>query len=163
LTKQARQMVEELINQLNNAMQIRLLNKFTLYDQPHFDATGLLHSNRLYGPRVSILVDECGATPLEDDVDNFEHVLKMTTHNDALYAYYYTDNNTNKVKVTEIFDFDDMTEHDELATDLQIYEGSVEDHPNPHQHSHNTVVSEWNGVESVQIMPTTPELHDVAF
>jgi len=89
-----------------------------------------------------------GATPLEDDVDNFEHVLKMTTHNDALYAYYYTDNNTNKVKVTEIFDFDDMTEHDELATDLQIYEGSVEDHPNPHQHSHNTVVSEWNGVES---------------
>lgn len=48
------------------------------------------------------------------------------------------------MKVTEIFD---MTEHDEL-TDLNIYEGSVEDHPNPHQHLHNSVVSEWNGVES---------------
>lgn len=91
-----------------------------------------------------------GATPLNVDVDNFEHVLKMSTHNDALYAYYYTDNSTNHVKVTEIFDFDEMTENGELqATDLQLYEGSVEDHPNPRQqHSHNAVVSEWNGVES---------------
>ncbi|KRK01906.1 patatin-like phospholipase domain-containing protein 2 [Drosophila teissieri] len=161
LTKQARVMVEDFVLQLNNAMRIRLLNKFTLYDQPHFDATGLLHSSRLYGPRVSILVDECGATPLEDDVDNFEHVLKMTTHNDALYAYYYTDSNTNKVKVTEIFDFDEITEHDKLATDLQIYEGSVEDHPNPHQHSHNTVVSEWNGVESDFFIDAhTPNVED---
>ncbi|XP_037807809.1 1-acylglycerol-3-phosphate O-acyltransferase Pnpla3 isoform X2 [Lucilia sericata] len=137
LTKQMRQMVEEFIYQLNNTLQI--------CDPPHFDTTGLLHSKRLYGPRVSILVDECGAAPLEDDVDHFEHVLKVTTHNDALYAYYYTDDNTNKVKVTEIFD---MTENMDLATDLKQYEGSVEDHPNPHQHHHNTVVSEWNGVES---------------
>ncbi|XP_065359202.1 1-acylglycerol-3-phosphate O-acyltransferase Pnpla3 isoform X2 [Calliphora vicina] len=137
LTKQMRQMVEEFIYQLNNTLQI--------CDPPHFDTTGLLHSKRLYGPRVSILVDECGAAPLEDDVDHFEHVLKVTTHNDALYAYYYTDDNTNKVKVTEIFD---MTENMALATDLKQYEGSVEDHPNPHQHHHNTVVSEWNGVES---------------
>lgn len=110
-------------------------------------------SSRINPPRKrltnrAVLLVFSGATPLEDDVDNFEHVLKMTTHNDALYAYYYTDSNTNKVKVTEIFDFDEITEHDKLATDLQIYEGSVEDHPNPHQHSHNTVVSEWNGVES---------------
>ncbi|TDG45636.1 hypothetical protein AWZ03_007911 [Drosophila navojoa] len=145
LTKQMRQV----ISQLHNAIQNRLFSKFTLYDTPHFDATGLLHSSRLYGPRVSILVDECGATPLNVDVDNFEHVLKMSTHNDALYAYYYTDNSTNHVKVTEIFDFDEMTEHGQLATDLQLYEGSVEDHPNPRQsHSHNAVVSEWNGVES---------------
>lgn len=41
-----------------------------------------------------------------------------------------------------------MTENVELATDLKQYEGSVEDHPNPHQHHHNAVVSEWNGVES---------------
>ncbi|KAM7354800.1 brummer isoform 2-T2 [Cochliomyia hominivorax] len=137
LTKQMRHMVDEFIYQLNNTLQI--------CGPPHFDTTGLLHSKRLYGPRVSILVDECGAAPLEDDVDHFEHVLKVTTHNDALYAYYYTDDNTNKVKVTEIFD---MTENMALATDLKQYEGSVEDHPNPHQHHHNTVVSEWNGVES---------------
>lgn len=54
LTKQMRQLVV----QFNNAIQMRLFSKFTLYDQPHFDATGLLHSSRLYGPRVSILVDE---------------------------------------------------------------------------------------------------------
>ncbi|KAM7354799.1 brummer isoform 1-T1 [Cochliomyia hominivorax] len=145
LTKQMRHMVDEFIYQLNNTLQVRILNKFTICGPPHFDTTGLLHSKRLYGPRVSILVDECGAAPLEDDVDHFEHVLKVTTHNDALYAYYYTDDNTNKVKVTEIFD---MTENMALATDLKQYEGSVEDHPNPHQHHHNTVVSEWNGVES---------------
>ncbi|XP_064542150.1 1-acylglycerol-3-phosphate O-acyltransferase Pnpla3-like [Drosophila montana] len=145
LTKQMRQ----LVSQLNNTIQMHLFSKFPLYDQPHFDTTGLLHSSRLYGPRVSILVDECGATPLNADVDNFEHVLKMSTHNDALYAYYYTDNSTNHVKVTEIFDFDEMTEHGQLVTDLELYEGSVEDHPNPRQqHSHNAVVSEWNGVES---------------
>lgn len=40
-----------------------------------------------------------------------------------------------------------MTENVELA-DVKQYEFSVEDHPNPHQHHHNTVVSEWNGVES---------------
>ncbi|XP_037934088.1 1-acylglycerol-3-phosphate O-acyltransferase Pnpla3 isoform X1 [Teleopsis dalmanni] len=145
LTKQMRILVEELLQQLNNTIQARVFNKFTICDPPHFDTTGLLHSSRLYGPRVSILVDEYGAPPLETDVDNYEHVLKVTTHNDALYAYYYTDAQTNKVKVTEIFD---MTEHDELATDMQVYEGSCEDLPNPHQHHHNAVVSEWNGVES---------------
>ncbi|XP_013111486.2 1-acylglycerol-3-phosphate O-acyltransferase Pnpla3 [Stomoxys calcitrans] len=144
LTKQMRLVVEDFISQLNNAVQVRLLSKITICDPPHFDATGLLHSKRLYGPRVSILVDECGASTWQDDVDQYEHVLKVTTHNDALYAYYYTDDNTNKVKVTEIFD---MTENVELA-DMKQYEGCVEDHPNPHQHHHNTVVSEWNGVES---------------
>ncbi|XP_075164491.1 brummer isoform X1 [Haematobia irritans] len=145
LTKQMRLVVDDFINQLNNALHVRLLSKITICDPPHFDATGLLHSKRLYGPRVSILVDECGSSTWQDDVDHYEHVLKVTTHNnDALYAYYYTDDNTNKVKVTEIFD---MTENVELA-DMKQYEGSVEDHPNPHQHHHNTVVSEWNGVES---------------
>ncbi|XP_075164492.1 brummer isoform X2 [Haematobia irritans] len=154
LTKQMRLVVDDFINQLNNALHVRLLSKITICDPPHFDATGLLHSKRLYGPRVSILVDECGSSTWQDDVDHYEHVLKVTTHNnDALYAYYYTDDNTNKVKVTEIFD---MTENVELA-DMKQYEGSVEDHPNPHQHHHNTVVSEWNGVESVQIIPTAPD------
>lgn len=54
LTKQMRLVIA----QLHNAIQTRLFSKFTLYDTPHFDATGLLHSSRLYGPRVSILVDE---------------------------------------------------------------------------------------------------------
>lgn len=45
-----------------------------------------------------------------------------------------------------------MTENVELA-DMKQYEGSVEDHPNPHQHHHNAVVSEWNGVESGNFHP----------
>uniref|UniRef100_A0A1A9X120 triacylglycerol lipase n=1 Tax=Glossina brevipalpis TaxID=37001 RepID=A0A1A9X120_9MUSC len=138
LTKQMRRLVEEFINQLNNRVQVHLFNKFTF----------LLKFNIF------------GAPPLEDDVDHYEHVLKVTTHNDALYAYYYTDDHTNKVKVTEIFD---MTENIELATDLKQYEGSVEDHPNPHQHHHNAVISEWNGIESVHIIPTPSELREDIF
>ncbi|XP_055854131.1 1-acylglycerol-3-phosphate O-acyltransferase Pnpla3 isoform X2 [Episyrphus balteatus] len=154
LTRQIILVLEELVYRLNNAVHVRVLNNLTLCEPPDFDTTGLLHSSKLYGPRVSILVDEMGAPSLETDVDHYEHVLKVTTHNDALYAYYYTDDQTNKVKVTEIFE---MTEDDRLATDLNIFEGSVEDHPNPHQHQHYAVESEWNGIESVQVIPSEPE------
>ncbi|XP_034484042.1 1-acylglycerol-3-phosphate O-acyltransferase Pnpla3 [Drosophila innubila] len=140
VTKQMRQLIEELIIQLNNTMQLRLLDKFALYDQPHFDATGLFHSNHLYGPQVSIFVDQCGTLPLKSDV-------KISSHTDALYAYYYKDDNTNKVKVTEIFDLDDIAKQG-LNTDPQICEGQVEDHSSPHQHCNNTVDSDWNCSES---------------
>lgn len=153
LTKQIILVVEELLCKLNNAVHIKILNNFTVCEPPDFDTTGLLHSSKLYGPRVSILVDEMGAPSLESDVDHYEHVLKVTTHNDALYAYYYTDDQSNKVKVTEIFE---MTEDDRLATDLNIFEGSVEDHPNPHQHQHYAVESEWNGIESDFFIDKTP-------
>ncbi|XP_053954534.1 patatin-like phospholipase domain-containing protein 2 isoform X2 [Anastrepha ludens] len=144
LARHIRVRVENILRLLNNTIHTRVLSKLTICETPHFDTTGLLHSKRLYGPRVSILVDECGAPSIEGDVDNYEHVLKVTTHNDALYAYYYTDDLTNKVKVTQIFEVDG---DEKLATDPKLYEGIVEDHPNPHQHHHN-VVSEWNGVES---------------
>ncbi|EDV97992.1 1-acylglycerol-3-phosphate O-acyltransferase Pnpla3 [Drosophila grimshawi] len=155
LTKQMRHLVEEFIVQLNNTMHVRFLNRFTLYDQPHFDTTALMHSKHLYGPQVSIIVDECGATPLDSDVDQ---VLQMSTHNDTLYAYYYSDNNTNNAQVTEIFDIDDLTNNE-----LQIHKGSIEEYSNAHQDYHNTLVSEWSDLESVKVMPKTPELHDVAF
>ncbi|XP_055594205.1 1-acylglycerol-3-phosphate O-acyltransferase Pnpla3-like isoform X4 [Uranotaenia lowii] len=45
------------------------------------------------------------------DYDTFDHILQATSHNDAMYAYYYMDEN-NKVKVTEIFD---MTDDDSPA------------------------------------------------
>ncbi|XP_058466580.1 1-acylglycerol-3-phosphate O-acyltransferase Pnpla3-like isoform X2 [Malaya genurostris] len=40
------------------------------------------------------------------DYDSFNHILQAISHHDAMYAYYYMDDN-NEVKVTEIFD---MTE-----------------------------------------------------
>ncbi|XP_055531457.1 1-acylglycerol-3-phosphate O-acyltransferase Pnpla3-like [Wyeomyia smithii] len=40
------------------------------------------------------------------DYDTFNHILEAISHHDAMYAYYYMDDN-NEVKVTEIFD---MTE-----------------------------------------------------
>lgn len=40
------------------------------------------------------------------DFDAFDHILQVTNHQESVYAYYYMDE-TNKVKVTEIFD---MTE-----------------------------------------------------
>ncbi|XP_063374820.1 1-acylglycerol-3-phosphate O-acyltransferase Pnpla3-like isoform X1 [Cydia amplana] len=38
--------------------------------------------------------------------DTFEHILNVTSHNDALLAYYYLDSN-NKMKMTEIYDVTD--------------------------------------------------------
>ncbi|XP_049865606.1 1-acylglycerol-3-phosphate O-acyltransferase Pnpla3-like isoform X2 [Pectinophora gossypiella] len=40
------------------------------------------------------------------DSDTFEHILSVTSHNDALLAYYYLDSD-NKVKMTEIYDVTD--------------------------------------------------------
>ncbi|KAF2905969.1 hypothetical protein ILUMI_00200 [Ignelater luminosus] len=40
------------------------------------------------------------------DEDTFEHILQVTSHHEAIMAYYYMDEN-NKVKVTEIFDVTD--------------------------------------------------------
>ncbi|KAF7267490.1 hypothetical protein GWI33_019288 [Rhynchophorus ferrugineus] len=37
------------------------------------------------------------------DDDTFDHILQVTSHHEAIMAYYYLDEN-NKVKVTEIFD-----------------------------------------------------------
>lgn len=38
-----------------------------------------------------------------DDYDAFEHILEVTSHHDAVMAFYYTDEN-NAMNVTEIFD-----------------------------------------------------------
>jgi len=40
------------------------------------------------------------------DFDTFDHILTVTSEHEAVYAYYYMDEN-NKVKVTEIFDMTD--------------------------------------------------------
>ncbi|XP_041973253.1 uncharacterized protein LOC121728960 [Aricia agestis] len=40
------------------------------------------------------------------DTDAFEHILNVTTHNEALLAYYYLDSE-NKMKMTEIYDVTD--------------------------------------------------------
>ncbi|XP_050067068.1 uncharacterized protein LOC126555966 isoform X1 [Anopheles maculipalpis] len=45
------------------------------------------------------------------DIDAFDHILQVSSHHDAMYAYYYMDED-NKVKVTEIFD---MSESDNPA------------------------------------------------
>ncbi|CAH0396988.1 unnamed protein product [Chilo suppressalis] len=41
-----------------------------------------------------------------DETDTFEHILNVTSHNDALLAYYYLDSD-NKMKMTEIYDVTD--------------------------------------------------------
>ncbi|XP_058118803.1 1-acylglycerol-3-phosphate O-acyltransferase Pnpla3-like [Anopheles coustani] len=45
------------------------------------------------------------------DIDAFDHILQVSSNHDAMYAYYYMDED-NKVKVTEIFD---MSESDNPA------------------------------------------------
>ncbi|GBP07533.1 hypothetical protein EVAR_4872_1 [Eumeta japonica] len=56
---------------------------------------------RSFCRRTSLVRVSCGETLLTE-VDTFEHILNVTTHNDALLAYYYLDDN--KMKITEIYD-----------------------------------------------------------
>lgn len=72
-----------------------------------------------------------------------ETVLEMSTHNEALYTYYYTDNanTTNTAQVTEIFDFDDVTKQ-EIGTDMQSFTGAIEN---------QAIVSDWNCNESGKV------------
>lgn len=79
-------------------------------------------------------------TPLEREVG---HVLEMSTHCDSLYSYYYTDINTNKLQVTEIFDIEDIASH-ELCTDLQAYDGTADHLPVAHQ----VFNPEWDGIQA---------------
>ncbi|XP_050362756.1 uncharacterized protein LOC126781764 [Nymphalis io] len=61
-------------------------------------------NHRLDRRRASEMRVTCGDVPAE--ADTFEHILNVTTHNDALLAYYYLDSD-NKMKMTEIYDVTD--------------------------------------------------------
>lgn len=50
------------------------------------------------------------------DFDTFDHILTVTSEHEAVYAYYYMDEN-NKVKVTEIFDMTDSDSPDIQTTE----------------------------------------------
>ncbi|XP_076066510.1 brummer isoform X3 [Oratosquilla oratoria] len=67
--------------------------------------------------------------------DAFERVLDVTTHHEALMAYYYLDDN-NEVQVTEIFDMSEMEEGHtygglELDKDAGGWQGYQEEHQDP--------------------------------
>nr|CAD7598163.1 unnamed protein product [Timema genevievae] len=70
---------------------------------PLDSAQGCKFPNKVLSRRSSQTLALTGAdTTLVED-DTFEHILQVTSHHDAVMAYFYTDEN-NKVKVTEIFD-----------------------------------------------------------
>lgn len=64
------------------------------------DKAGQMERRRASEVRISY-----GDTVLSD-ADTFEHILSVTSHNDALLAYYYLDGD-NKMKLTEIYDVTD--------------------------------------------------------
>ncbi|XP_011555038.3 uncharacterized protein LOC105386219 [Plutella xylostella] len=64
------------------------------------DKAGQMERRRASEVRISY-----GDTVLSD-ADTFEHILSVTSHNDALLAYYYLDSD-NKMKLTEIYDVTD--------------------------------------------------------
>lgn len=142
IKQQIRCLVAMLLSQVNEVVQTKVFDKIKLglIDMPEFDTMAGLQPNKLYGSKVSIMLDEYGSRFKESDVDTFEHFLKVATHHDAVYAYYYTDD-SNKVNVTEIFD---MTEQP-IPTDM---DDIFEDGTIHNKHQHYAVDSEWNGVES---------------
>ncbi|XP_076273462.1 brummer isoform X5 [Rhynchophorus ferrugineus] len=109
------------------------------------------------------------------DDDTFDHILQVTSHHEAIMAYYYLDEN-NKVKVTEIFDvtedespllqtpcekdvntnleFDDSwtdyNQVDELAQDDLHSEYSLEDLLDSDKNVFSDPESEWVGTCKVE-------------
>lgn len=47
--------------------------------------------------------------PCSTQADTFEHILEVTNHQEALYAYYWMDDDQ-KMKLTEIFDITNKLE-----------------------------------------------------
>ncbi|KAK9752169.1 Osteopetrosis-associated transmembrane protein 1 precursor [Popillia japonica] len=61
-------------------------------------------ANKILSRRSSLTLNATSDVSIGEDT--FEHILQATQHHEALWTYYYLDEN-NKVKVTEIFDVTD--------------------------------------------------------
>ncbi|XP_066999744.2 1-acylglycerol-3-phosphate O-acyltransferase Pnpla3 isoform X2 [Anabrus simplex] len=80
----------------------------------------------------SMTINRTG-TDLPLDDDTFDHILQVTSHHEAIMAFYYMDEN-NKVKVTEIFDVTDadtsaMLSPEERENNTQLEYDSDWDEP----------------------------------
>ncbi|XP_046394009.1 1-acylglycerol-3-phosphate O-acyltransferase Pnpla3-like isoform X3 [Ischnura elegans] len=99
---------------------------------PRDQSSAMKFNNKVLGqaplrrPSLNAALAEPGTTLVDDDT--FDHILQVTSHHDAVMAFYYMDEN-NKVKVTEIFDVTDTDspailcpEEREAATQLEFDE-----------------------------------------
>lgn len=64
------------------------------------------------------------ASKIEIGDDTFENILQVTSHHDAVMAFYYMDEN-NKVKVTEIFDVTDSQTISDDESSIKLDEESL--------------------------------------
>ncbi|XP_040171264.1 patatin-like phospholipase domain-containing protein 2 isoform X1 [Anopheles arabiensis] len=70
-----------------------------------------MEDGKPFGKEITPSYSSAGHHSAMGDLDTFDHILQVSSHHDAMYAYYYMDED-NKVKVTEIFD---MSESDNPA------------------------------------------------
>ncbi|XP_055384251.1 1-acylglycerol-3-phosphate O-acyltransferase Pnpla3 isoform X2 [Condylostylus longicornis] len=153
ISNQLRYLIELILSQFGDVLNTKLINKIKmgLIDMPEFDTMGgLYHRNRC----DSIVYDEFGI--LNNDNDTYDELLKVSTHQDAVYAYYYT-NDHNKVTVNEIFD---LTEGN-IPADLTIIDDVVNDTVNVNMQAHQNYLIEcdWNGAEADGVFITNPNDH----
>lgn len=73
----------------------------------------------------------------DHDVDAFERVLTVTTHQDALMACYYMDHCDNKVEITEVYEMDDIDHMTPTTIITEINE--VDDFPSIEIDGYNNV------------------------
>lgn len=109
-----RQVMKVVIYEINDVIRSKLRqitkmqSQFSLLERRYN-----LKSSRSKGSRLSMISTD-GLTRLKEvlagqsgnDVDTFDHVLKMTKQHDAMYAYYYLDEN-DRMRLTKIFDVSD--------------------------------------------------------
>ncbi|XP_045105532.1 patatin-like phospholipase domain-containing protein 2 isoform X8 [Portunus trituberculatus] len=101
------------------------------------------------------------AAPLGEDA--FERILDVTTHQEALMAYYYLDDN-NEVRVTEIFDMTNADEELDVSGDAGHYLTSSSPHwasVHPHQRftslgSEEELEDERPAGDGCEMSPLTP-------
>jgi len=95
-------------------------------DEKELEQPSKLTANKILSRRNSFaLRPERPDIPTVDD--SFENILQVTTHHDAVVAFYYMDDQ-NKVKITEIFD---VTEAETLVSDEYDSEGMQDDWGEP--------------------------------
>ncbi|XP_061511404.1 uncharacterized protein LOC1280743 isoform X2 [Anopheles gambiae] len=79
-----------------------------------------MEDGKPFGKEITPSYSSAGHHSAMGDLDTFDHILQVSSHHDAMYAYYYMDED-NKVKVTEIFD---MSESDnpalQTANELEV-------------------------------------------
>ncbi|XP_055299768.1 1-acylglycerol-3-phosphate O-acyltransferase Pnpla3-like [Sitodiplosis mosellana] len=92
--------------------------------------------------------------PTQCEVDTFDHILQVISYHDAIYSYYYTDDN-NEVKFTKIVDLSDVSNNTNGQVHKNVKCHQIHAHATDNANNNNT--SNFNNNQKVEHQYTTGE------